>query len=82
MVIELDMEEDIMLEVDVRAFGDMKVAEHILLIHDDVKAVNTEENPNNVAPLKGPGGFIEDGKVKLWLPKLSWNVIRLENVAK
>ncbi|MDO4357664.1 MAG: alpha-N-arabinofuranosidase, partial [Clostridia bacterium] len=60
-----------------RAFGDMKVDEHILLIHDDVKAVNTEENPNNVAPVKGPGGIFEDGKLKIWLPKLSWNVIRL-----
>ena len=25
---------------------------------------------------------IEDGKVKIWLPKLSWNVIRLSKVAK
>lgn len=72
-----DMEEDVLLEVDLRAFGDMKVDEHILLIHDDVKAVNTEENPNNVAPVKGPGGIFEDGKLKIWLPKLSWNVIRL-----
>ena len=30
-------------------------AEHIVLHHDDVKAVNTEENPDNVALTPGAG---------------------------
>ena len=72
-----DMEEDVLLDVDLRSFGDMQVKEHLLLIHDDVKAVNTEEKPDNVAPVKGPGGIFEDGRLKIWLPKLSWNVILL-----
>ena len=72
-----DMEEDIELACDLRGFGDLKLGEHILLHHDDVKAVNTEANPNNVAPVQGKGGVIDGGKLTIVLPKLSWNVIKL-----
>ena len=72
-----DMAEDIKLEADLRAFGPMAIKEHILLKHSDVKAVNTEENPYNVAPVAGPGGTLENGKLEIVIPALSWNVIRL-----
>ena len=48
-----------------------------MLHHDDVKAVNTEDNPNNVAPISIKGGEIKDGVLEIKLPALSWNVIRL-----
>lgn len=73
-----DMEEDFQLELDLRSFGGLHVAEHIVLHHDDVKATNTEENPRNVFPTAGPGGTVEGGKTALHIPALSWNVIRLE----
>ena len=73
-----DMEDAIPLECDLRAFGNLKIAEHIVLHHDDVKAVNTEEHPDEVAPKKGRGGRTVDGKATVRLPALSWNVIRLE----
>ena len=73
-----DMQEDIMLNCDLRAFPGLKIGEHIVLHHDDVKAVNTEENPDNVAPKKVRGGKIDGGKLNMKLPALSWNVIRLE----
>ena len=72
-----DMAEDIELTCDLRGFGELQLAEHILLHHDDVKAVNTEANPNNVAPVQGKGGVIDGGKLTIVLPKLSWNVIKL-----
>lgn len=72
-----DLKEDIALEADLRAFGELKVLEHIVLHHDDVKAVNTEENPDNVAPHAGKGGQLDGGHLKVVLPSLSWNVIRL-----
>ena len=72
-----DMEDAIPLECDLRAFGKLKIAEHIVLHNDDVKAVNTEENPDNVAPKKGKGAKAEDGKMTVRLPALSWNVIRM-----
>ena len=48
-----------------------------MLHHDDVKAVNTEANPDNVTPAAGKGGVIDGGKMSIVLPALSWNVIRL-----
>ena len=74
------MEEDILLEADLRAFGELRMGGHILLHHDDVKAVNSEENPQNVAPVQGEGGTLEDGRLSVRLPKLSWNVLRLRHV--
>ena len=72
-----DMNEDIVLNADLRGFGDLKIAEHIVLHHDDVKAINTEANPDNVAPTAGNGGTIDAGQLEVKLPSLSWNVIRL-----
>ena len=72
-----DMAEDIELTCDLRGFGELQLAEHILLHHDDVKAVNTEANPDNVKPVQGKGGVIDGGKLTMMLPSLSWNVIRL-----
>ena len=73
-----DLTEDVCLTVDLRAFPGLRVAEHIQLHHDDVKARNTLENPNEVAPTAGEGGKIEDGRLQVRLGNLSWNVIRLE----
>ena len=71
-----DMEEDFCLDIDLRSFGNMQLKEHILLHHDDVKAINTEENPGNVVPVAGPGGTLDGGKAEIRIPALSWNVIR------
>ena len=75
-----DPEEDTVLEIDLHAFGSLRIAEHILLHHDDVNAVNTEENPGNVIPAAGPGGVIDGEKAAVRLPALSWNVIRFEKI--
>ena len=71
-----DMQEDYNLSIDMRSFGNLKIEEHILLHHDDVKSVNTETAPDNVAPRPGPGGEISGGKADIHIPALSWNVIR------
>ena len=73
-----DMEEDFELELDMRSFGDLKLSRHIVLHHDDVNAINTEENPDNVAPCEGPGGTLDGEKAIIKIPALSWNVIRFE----
>ena len=72
-----DMEEDFTLDVDLRAFGQLRVGEHLVLHHDDVKAVNTEEHPRNVYPTTVTGDRVEGERASLHLPALSWNVIRL-----
>ena len=75
-----DMTEECLLNIDLRAFGSLRLDEHILLHHDDVNAVNTEENPDCVAPTAGPGGKLDGGKAELRIPALSWNVIRFAPV--
>ena len=77
-----DMTDDFCLDLDLRSFGKMKLSEHILLHHDDVKAVNTEEDPMNVVPVSGPAGQVSSGHAEVKLPALSWNVIRFEPVMK
>ena len=71
-----DMAEDFCLELDLSAFGDLRLEKHILLHHDDTKAVKTEDNPGNVAPVMGPGGTVDGGRAKVSVPTLSWNVLR------
>ena len=73
-----DLSEDCLLSLDLRAFGDLMMTEHIVLHHDDVKAVNTEENPDNVAPFALPLTQPDGGKAEIRLPALSWNVLRFE----
>ena len=73
-----DMGEDVRLQADLRAFGDMDVVEHGVLHHADVNAVNTETSPDTVVPQAGDPGAMDDGKLTINLPALSWNVIRLQ----
>jgi len=76
-VVNRSMTEDIELKIDLRAFGELAVKEHVLLTNPDLKAVNTEENPNNVIPVKGPGGKVDDGVLSVKLNRLTWNMLLL-----
>ena len=71
-----DTAEDCALSIDLRAFDKLRFAEHIVLHHDDVKAVNTEEHPDNVAPAAGAPASVDGGRASVVVPALSWNVVR------
>ena len=71
------LDEPAELTGDLRGFGGLRILEHIVLTHEDVKAVNTEENPDNVAPVTVDGDTVENGRLTAVLPPVSWNVIRL-----
>jgi alpha-N-arabinofuranosidase len=71
-----DLSEDYSLSLDLRSFAGLSLKEHIMMHNDDVKAVNTAENPNNVVPCAGPGGEGSNGRFTIKLPALSWNVFR------
>lgn len=75
-----DLEQSMDFECELRGFTGFAIQEHIVLEHEDLKAVNTAANPNNVAPHNNGSAAIEDGKVKATLNKASWNVIRLAKV--
>ena len=48
------------------------------MAHRDPKASNTLDRPNQVVPRKGGDAHIEDGRLKVALPRASWNVIHLQ----
>lgn len=73
-----DQSEPLELSGDFRNFRDYRVAEHIVYEHPDVKAANTADQPNRVIPHSEGGASFLHGRLSALLPKLSWNVIRLE----
>jgi len=75
-----NVENDLLLEGEVREFLNYKIEEHITLTHDDPLAVNTAEYPETVIPAVILDTKIEDGILLAKLPKLSWNVIRLKKI--
>jgi alpha-N-arabinofuranosidase len=70
--------EELDLQTDLRSFGEVKVLEHLVLEHEDLKAVNTMEHPNQVAPHNRGNARTEGSRLEARLGKASWNVIRLE----
>ena len=70
-----DLREDAELKLDLRAFeGRFSHASHSVLHHDDLKAVNSENDPENVKPCEK--ALAPDAEIVV-LPAASWNVIRL-----
>ena len=72
-----DLEEDIGLTMDLRQFAEYHVVEHMLLTHEDLFAVNTEAEPENVKPVRCGNSGTENGVLTALLQKHSWNMIRL-----
>ncbi|QYR21340.1 alpha-N-arabinofuranosidase [Paenibacillus sp. sptzw28] len=66
------------LEVDLRSFGDCRLIEHIVLEHDDLKAANTIDAPDRVAPHTRGSAAVDGSRIEATLGKASWNVIRLK----
>ena len=64
------------LSLDLRSFGKVRLMEHIVLHHDDIKAVNTETAPDTVVPSSKKVNTAETEKSVIELPALSWNVLR------
>jgi alpha-N-arabinofuranosidase len=76
--VNISEEEDLLLNMDLRSFGDLEMVEHIILNGDDLHAVNTFDQPDIVKPSNLP---VKDGKVdslEMVIPKVSWNVIRFK----
>ena len=71
------LDEPLALTVELRAFKKLAVAEWLVLRHDDLKAVNSADAPDNVAPAAADGAAVRGSKLTAELPPASWNVIRL-----
>ncbi len=65
------------LGIDLRAFPNASVVEHLVLEHDEPSARNTFDRPEDVVPHAGGNASVSGDTVRATLPRLSWNVIRL-----
>jgi alpha-N-arabinofuranosidase len=72
------LEDAVDLDIDLRDFADAKLIEHIVLEHEDMKAVNTAEAPDNVVPHTHGTTKIMTNEAVTILNKHSWNVIRFQ----
>lgn len=75
-----DLAEALPLSLDLRSFGGVELIEHIVLEHNDLKAVNTSDRQQAVKPHSGGGAAVDGQTVQAQLAKASWNVIRLKVV--
>ena len=75
-----DLNEELLMECDVRGFECYRVIGHTVLENNDLKAVNTEESPWTVIPHDKGNAAVEDGALRALLSKASWNVIKLKKL--
>jgi len=73
-----DLEKPLPFSVDLRGFGSCRVIEHLVLEHDDLKAVNDAQNPDRVKPHARGGAKADGSRLEAVLGKASWNVIRVK----
>ncbi|MBW5447185.1 alpha-N-arabinofuranosidase [Cohnella sp. CFH 77786] len=71
------LSETLDLDVNFGSFGNVRLVEHIVLEHENIKAANTKSRPQEVLPHANGMTRIDGGKVESRLSKASWNVIRL-----
>ena len=74
--------EDTCVDVDLKSFKGMKVIESVTLTHENIKQQNTFDTPNAVIPCKLDGISVGEEKVKLTLPKFSWNMVKLSYIGE
>ncbi|CDZ23955.1 Alpha-N-arabinofuranosidase [[Clostridium] cellulosi] len=76
--VNTDLDEPIVLDIDLRAFGNAVIFEHSCMENKDIYAVNTFDNPLAVVPYKLPVDQRKASRFEIKLPKASWNTIRFK----
>lgn len=71
------VDDSMLMECELRSFPGFVLKEALTLANDDKNAVNDKLNPNRVVPVKFEQIEFKDNKLTAKLPKMSWNVIRL-----
>ena len=77
LAVNRSQSDQVELSVDLRPFGDLRVAEATVLADDDIRAANTAEQPDRVTPRTATDVRLDDGALRAVLPPVSWNVLRL-----
>jgi alpha-N-arabinofuranosidase len=79
--INRSLDETMPLDIALFGFGNLSLAEALVLRHDDLQAVNAEDEPDKVAPTVLDGITVTGDRVAAVLPPASWNMIRLRSVS-
>ncbi|MEJ3404284.1 alpha-N-arabinofuranosidase [Rathayibacter sp. YIM 133350] len=69
--------ESVTVTLDIAALGDVTLSEAVTLWDEDVRATNTLEQPDRVAPRDNESVLIADGELTVTLPPVSWSAIAL-----
>jgi len=69
--------EEMPLQVRIEGFAQLEVKEALQLTHADLKAANTRDKPDHVAPAALGSVRTSAGRLDATLPPASWNVIRM-----
>lgn len=77
LAVNKDLEENLELTCDLRQYDGIRLLEHRMLYHDDLKVCNTEASPCAVAPVGCSDSKIENGRLTALLKKHSFHMIRL-----
>jgi alpha-L-arabinofuranosidase len=77
LAVNRDTARPIRLTADLRPLGPVGSVEHRVLADADRHAKNTLAQPDRVTPRTATGATIDDGRLRVELPPLSWNTIRL-----
>jgi alpha-L-arabinofuranosidase len=72
-----DVTEGVDVQVDVRSLEDVRLVEHLVITDPDLRAVNSAQDPERVAPRPGKSS-LTDGRLTARLPPVSFHVLTLE----
>lgn len=72
-----DLKQPLRVRVELRGFPGMKIVEAQTMHDSDLKAVNTQSEPNRIKPMPLEGLIVAEGQLIAELPFASWTMIRL-----
>jgi alpha-L-arabinofuranosidase len=76
-LVNRDQTTPVTVDIDLRGMPGLTVARHTGLFDADPDAVNSAEDPDRVAPQQLPDIPVDEGRLQVVLPPLSWNMVRL-----
>jgi alpha-N-arabinofuranosidase len=70
------LDEPMQVNVEARSFGALRLAQSDQLHDDDLKAVNTRQQPDRVRPTPLDEVIVDSNRVRMTLAPASWNVVQ------
>jgi alpha-L-arabinofuranosidase len=79
LTVNRSIHQPVSLEADLRPFPGYRIESGSTLAGDDPQAQNTKDQPDRVVPRTNTDVHLDNGRLSVVLPPVSWNVIRLTN---